>query len=105
MLWNTLVWRRQPGGGSLAPGGRSADAENYVILWRFGGVGRLRRAVSRLDETFRQSMLSVIKRTYVDAHFLDLRRLTDVSYKRVTSLLTQDASGHCHLFCRSITKS
>ena len=30
MLWNTLVWRRQPGGGSLAPGGRSADAEKYV---------------------------------------------------------------------------
>ena len=52
MLWNTLVWRRQPGGGFLAPGGRSADAENYVTLWRFGGVGRLRRAVSRVDETF-----------------------------------------------------
>ena len=30
MLWNTLMWRRQPGGGSLAPGGRSADAEKYV---------------------------------------------------------------------------
>ena len=25
--------------------------------------------------------------------------------KAATSLLTQDAGGHCHLFCRSITKS
>ena len=80
------MWRRQPGGGSLAPGGRSADAENYVTLWRLGGVGRLRRAVSRVDEIFRLSMLGCIKRTYIDAHFLDVWRLPDVSYKRVIAL-------------------
>ena len=83
MLWNTLVWRQQPGGGYLAPGGRSADAENYVTLWRLGGVGRLRRAVARSDETFWLSMFGYIERTYIDAYFLDVRRLPDVSYKRV----------------------
>ena len=85
MLWNTLVWRQQPGGGSLAPGGRSADAENYVTLWRLGGVGRLRRAVARSDETFWLSMLGVIERPYIDAHFSHGRRLPDVSFKVSTS--------------------
>ena len=77
------MWRRQPGGDSLGSGGRSADIENYVTLWRLGGVGRLRRAVARSDETFWLSMLGGIKRTYIDAHFLDVRRLPDISYKRV----------------------
>ena len=71
---------------SLAPGGRSADAENYVTLRLRGGVGLVRRAVSRLDEIFRQSMLSGIERTYVNTHFLHVRQLPDVSCKRVIAL-------------------
>ena len=76
------MWQRQPGGGSLGSGGRSADAENYVTLWRLGGVGRLRRAVARSDETFWLSMLDGIKRTYIDAHFSHGRRSPDVSLTR-----------------------
>ena len=85
MLWHTLMWRRQPGGDSLGSGGRSADIENYVILWRLGGVGRLRRAVARADETFCVSMLGCIILIYIDAHFSHGRRLPDVSYKVSTS--------------------
>ena len=85
MLWNTLVWRQQPGGGYLASGGRSADAEKPVTLWRLGGVGRLRRAVARSDETFWLSMLGGIILIYIDAHFSHGRRLPDVSLKVSTS--------------------
>ena len=81
MLWHTLMWRRQPGGDSLGSGGRSADIENYVTLWRLGGVGRLRRAVPRSDETFCLSMLGGIILIYIDAHFSHGRRLPDVSFK------------------------
>ena len=79
------MWRRQPGGDSLGSGGRSADIENYVILWRLGGVGRLRRAVARADETFWLSMLGGIILIYIDAHFSHGRRLPDVSFKVSTS--------------------
>ena len=91
MLWSTLMWQRQPDGDSLGSGDRSADIENYVTLWRFGGVGRLRRAVSRVDETFRLKMLGYINMIYIDAQFSDVRQLPDVSYKVSTSsrFLTQ----------------
>ena len=79
------MWRRQPGGDSLGSGGRSADIENYVTLWRLGGVGRLRRAVARSDETFCLGMLGGIILMYIDAHFSHGRRLPDVSFKVSTS--------------------